>query len=46
MLRKSSLKQLKKFKEFSKGDISNKLKDKTVSNTLDKSIATHEKKEK
>lgn len=41
MLRKSGLSQLKKFKEFiSKqgGDISKKLKDKTVTNTLDKHI--------
>lgn len=43
MLRKSGLKQLKKFKEFSKGDISSKLKDKTVTNTLDKKISTNEK---
>ena len=43
MLRKSGLTQLKKFKDFigkQGGDISKKLKDKTVSNTLDKHIAT------
>jgi len=43
MLRKSGLSQLKKFKKFINkqgGDISKKLNDKTVTNTLDKHIET------
>lgn len=43
MLRKSGLTQLMKFKDFIKkggGDISSKLKDKTVKNTLDKNVET------
>ena len=43
MLRKSGLKKLQKFKSFinkQSGDISKKLKDKTISNTLDNKIDT------
>lgn len=45
MMRKSGLKQIKKFNQFVKksgNDIGRKTKDKTTSNTLDKKIATYE----